>query len=267
MQADSVRWKGRGTRAGAMLRVWAPLLVALALATNGAVAAPLPPNRPAELGRGGATPPATPSPPLPPSPTPPGATATPSSPDRTCLEELRRAGVTAEAAPQPKPEDASCQIEAAVRLSSFTVASGKASIALPEGPVVACRFARPFADWVTNIAAPLLGAVRGSPVTAVRTGPGFQCRARNGQAGGKPSAHGTGLAIDIAGFDFAQGPPLTIKPNGHSETDSSALAAIRQAGCGWFTTVLGPGSDPYHADHLHLDILLHGSSDRYRICQ
>jgi hypothetical protein len=42
---------------------------------------------------------------------------------------------------------------------------------------------------------------------------------------------------------------------------------VRQAACGWFTTVLGPGSDEAHHDHLHVDIQQHGSSDRYRICQ
>ena len=175
--------------------------------------------------------------------------------------------MTAEAAPQPKPADASCQIETPVRLSSVTAPVSTALIALPENPVVACRLARPFAEWVGKIAAPLLGVTRGAPLRAIRTGPGFECRSRNRQAGEKPSAHGTGLAVDISSFDFAEGPPLTIKPNGHSDAEVAALAAIRQAACGWFTTVLGPGSDPYHGDHLHLDVLLHGSSDRYRICQ
>ena len=44
-------------------------------------------------------------------------------------------------------------------------------------------------------------------------------------------------------------------------------AALRIAACGWFTTILGPGSDEAHHDHLHVDIEQHGSSDRYRICQ
>jgi hypothetical protein len=39
------------------------------------------------------------------------------------------------------------------------------------------------------------------------------------------------------------------------------------AGCGWFTTVLGPGSDEAHANHIHVDILQHGSSNHYRIFQ
>jgi hypothetical protein len=188
-------------------------------------------------------------------------------PDVSCLDALRAAGVTAEAAPQPKPADASCQIETPVRLSAVSTPVSKAPIGLPENPVVACRLARPFAEWAGRIAAPLLVAARGASLKAIRTGPGFECRSRNRQAGEKPSAHGTGLAVDISGFEFGEGPPLTVKPNGHSELDANALAAIRQAACGWFTTVLGPGSDPYHGDHLHLDVLLHGSSERYRICQ
>jgi len=47
----------------------------------------------------------------------------------------------------------------------------------------------------------------------------------------------------------------------------ATVDAIRIAACGWFTTVLGPGSDEAHTDHMHVDILQHGSSDRFRICQ
>ena len=36
---------------------------------------------------------------------------------------------------------------------------------------------------------------------------------------------------------------------------------------GWFTTILGPGTDAAHATHWHLDIMKHGSSEYYRICQ
>jgi len=47
----------------------------------------------------------------------------------------------------------------------------------------------------------------------------------------------------------------------------NVVDAARTAACGWFTTVLGPGSDAAHTDHLHVDTTLHGTSDRYRICQ
>ncbi|PNE10901.1 MAG: hypothetical protein CR217_11905 [Beijerinckiaceae bacterium] len=67
-------------------------------------------------------------------------------------------------------------------------------------------------------------------------------------------------------FELASGEILPIKPNG-DEHLRGTVDAIRVAACGWFTTVLGPGSDAAHAEHLHVDILQHGSSDRYRICQ
>jgi hypothetical protein len=83
---------------------------------------------------------------------------------------------------------------------------------------------------------------------------------------GKRSAHAQGLAIDIAGFELAGGSVLRIKQEIGAVPDP-ALAALRTAGCGWFTTILGPGSDEAHHDHLHVDIQQHGSSERYRICQ
>ena len=42
---------------------------------------------------------------------------------------------------------------------------------------------------------------------------------------------------------------------------------LRTSACGYFTTVLGPGSNEAHKNHLHFDLALHGKSDNYRICQ
>ena len=47
--------------------------------------------------------------------------------------------------------------------------------------------------------------------------------------------------------------------------DGSFLEAIRKGACTHFTTVLGPGSDPYHGDHFHVDVLRRKGG--YRICQ
>ncbi|MDB5511590.1 MAG: extensin family protein [Enterovirga sp.] len=162
-----------------------------------------------------------------------------------------------------------CAVETPVRLKSVAdpYEAGR-SIALPDEPVVACRYAAAFAPWLGRVAAPVAKAGRGSALVAVRTGPGFQCRGRNRQAGEKLSAHGEGLALDIAGLVFADGRTMTVvqglAPEGGGHP---AFEAIRTAACGWFTTVLGPGSDAFHTDHLHLDIQRHGASDRYRICQ
>jgi hypothetical protein len=113
----------------------------------------------------------------------------------------------------------------------------------------------------------MLAGVLKTELKAVHTGPGLECRHRNRAVSGKLSAHAEGLAIDIAAFELADGSRLNIKPTGQPEQGRAVLETVRRAGCGWFTTILGPGSDAAHADHLHVDVQQHGSSDRYRICQ
>ncbi len=112
--------------------------------------------------------------------------------------------------------------------------------------------------------APLVTGSLNTELKNVRTGPGFECRNRNRATTAKLSAHAEGLAIDIAGFELANGSTLRITPE---DPPNPALTALRTAACGWFTTVLGPGSDAAHAAHLHVDGQQHGSSNRYRICQ
>ena len=40
---------------------------------------------------------------------------------------------------------------------------------------------------------------------------------------------------------------------------------MKQSACTNFTTVLGPGSDSYHENHIHVDLLERPGS--YRLCQ
>lgn len=184
----------------------------------------------------------------------------------SCLARLVAAGHRADAVPKPSA-DASCAIEDPVSLTGIAdpAVPGR-TIALPGAPVLGCAFAETFGAFVGEVASPILAGRFGGPLASVQTGPGFQCRPRNNQPGAKPSAHGRGLAIDIAGFTMADGHAMAVKPGGSGPPDR-AFAALRRSACGWFTTVLGPGSDAFHTDHMHVDTEWHGSSDRYRICQ
>jgi len=60
------------------------------------------------------------------------------------------------------------------------------------------------------------------------------------------------------------GQHVVLQPAGEV---AEAFRAVRTAACGWFTTVLGPGADSFHANNMHLDIEQHGSSGSYRICE
>jgi hypothetical protein len=224
---------------------------------------PLPPRRPPDA--------PSPAPPVAAQPEPSPATkgdAPPAAlPADLCLASLKAAGFEVEATEPPKTSNELCRIETPVRLKAVPVPTRpEGAVRLTEQPILACRFAGPFGHWIGDLVAPLVAGIKNTELKAVRTGPGFECRNRNGAPSGKLSAHAQGLAIDIAGFELANGSTLRIKPDPGSVPDP-ALASLRTAACGWFTTILGPGSDEAHHDHLHVDIQQHGSSDRYRICQ
>jgi hypothetical protein len=187
--------------------------------------------------------------------------------DEGCLDRLKSAGFTFESATQHAASNPACVIDTPVKLIAVPLgARPSASVRLPEEPMLACRFAERFGHFVGDLAAPLIAGRLSFDLKGVRTGPGYECRNRNRAASGHISAHALGIAVDVAGFELTNGKALPIKPNGDTR-GHAAVEAIRTAACGWFTTVLGPGSDAAHSDHMHLDILTHGSSDRYRICQ
>jgi hypothetical protein len=187
--------------------------------------------------------------------------------DEACLSRLRAAGVRFDIATMPVAAKAACTIQIPVRLKSVTTrARAVTEIRLPEEPVVSCEFAERLTAWLGHLVAPLITGVMSTDLRAVHTGPGYECRNRNGAAVGKLSAHAIGKAIDISGFELSSGKFIHVKPEGE-EAMRDVVDSVRTAACGWFTTVLGPGSDAAHTDHLHVDIALHGTSDRYRICQ
>ena len=66
---------------------------------------------------------------------------------------------------------------------------------------------------------------------------------------------------------------MTVKscPSGDStasdKIDGALMKTLRTTACGYFTTILGPGSNDAHKEHFHFDIGLHGASANYRICE
>jgi hypothetical protein len=183
--------------------------------------------------------------------------------DDACLARLRAADVRFDIPAPPAAGRTACVIDVPVRLRSLAARTRTAAeVRLPQEPVMSCEFAERLTGWLGNVVAPVIAGRMSADLRAVRTGPGYECRNRNGAAVGKLSGH----AIDITSFELSGGKSIPIKPDG-DETAQNVVASVRTAACGWFTTVLGPGADEAHADHLHVDMLLHGASDRYRICQ
>ncbi|HBY30168.1 MAG TPA: extensin, partial [Bradyrhizobium sp.] len=80
--------------------------------------------------------------------------------------------------------------------------------------------------------------------------------------GAQLSEHGRANALDVRAFGLANGKSISL-------TDRSVPRDLREtvlhSVCARFSTVLGPGSDWYHEDHIHLDLAERRSN--YRICQ
>ena len=234
------------------------MLAALALACAAAGEAmadepPLPPPRPSEF----AAPAQTPAKPQSEAPNEGAAS--------TCLAKLIATGASAEAASAPATSVEGCGIDAPVRMSSIT-ASGGDVVSLLDRPLLACEFATVLADYVRLIVAPLGQAMLHAKVAGIETGPGYACRTQDRIAGAKISAHGHGLAVDFVAIALADKRRILIERQTGAD-EASFVRAVRTAACGWFTTVLGPGADSFHANNMHLDIEQHGSSGSYRICK
>lgn len=133
------------------------------------------------------------------------------------------------------------------------------------GALMRCETARALGHWLKDTVGPTLEvAMPDRKITGIVTGSTYACRLRNSASEGKISEHARGNAIDIAAFRLDDGSQISMKPRDEDGTMEGAFQRTVSAGaCLYFRTVLAPGSDATHEDHLHLDILERTSEYRY----
>lgn len=153
-----------------------------------------------------------------------------------------------------------CGGEDLVRLEAV-VLPDKRRVTLKPAATLRCKMASEVADWVRSDIAPLATGL-GSEVNTLDDYDSYDCRARNGVSGAKLSEHGHANAIDVHGFGLADGRSIVL-------TDPVVPRELREnvlhSACTRFATVLGPGSDGHHEEHIHLDLI--ERHNNYRICQ
>ncbi|MES0031159.1 extensin family protein [Mesorhizobium sp. M0040] len=125
------------------------------------------------------------------------------------------------------------------------------SIAIGPEPELNCQMAEAAARFAASVIQPAAKAEFGADIKSIGQASAFVCRSRNG--GGKLSEHAFGNALDIASFKLSDGKEIDVGP-APPEKDAKFLNAVRKAACGPFKTVLGPGSDADHSQHLHFDL-------------
>lgn len=126
-----------------------------------------------------------------------------------------------------------------------------------------CATALAGARWAADVVVPLSRRLGRGDLVAIDQGTSYLCRPR---ADGAMSEHAWGNALDVMGFRFSDGDPLPVQPRaGDGTLEEAFQRAVRAGACLDFPTVLGPGSDADHADHLHLDIKSRDAG--FRICE
>ena len=137
----------------------------------------------------------------------------------------------------------------------------KRRVSVKPAAILRCAMAAALADWIRTDMAPLAESL-GSTISDLDNFDSFECRGRNRVAGARLSEHGRANALDIRAIKLANGRSISLTDRTvPRETRESVLHSM----CARFPTVLGPGSDWYHEDHIHLDLM--ERRNNYKICQ
>jgi hypothetical protein len=163
-----------------------------------------------------------------------------------CRERLAALGVEFEEHKAESNPEIGCSIPYPLVLKSL----GK-SIAIGPAPELNCPMAEAAARFAADVIQPAAKAEFGADLKSINQASAFVCRPRHGTR--KLSEHAFGNALDIASFTLSDGRKIEVGPT-PPEKDGKFLNAMRKAACGPFKTVLGPGADPDHALHLHIDL-------------
>jgi hypothetical protein len=166
--------------------------------------------------------------------------------ESSCRERLKALGVEFEEHKAEHDAEIGCSIPYPIILKTL----GK-SISVSPGTELNCPMAEAAARFVADVVQPTAKAEFGADLKSVNQASAFVCRPRNGTR--KLSEHAFGNALDIASFTLSDDRKIEVGP-APPEKDAKFLDAVRKAACGPFKTVLGPGADPDHALHFHLDL-------------
>jgi Extensin-like protein C-terminus len=128
---------------------------------------------------------------------------------------------------------------------------------------LACPIVAALDQWVSEAVQPAAMRWFGQPVVAIKQISAYSCRGMNGNSHARISEHAFGNALDIAAFTLADGRRITVKDGWHgSPEEQGFLRDVQGAACERFTTVLAPGYNVYHYNHIHVDLMRRASGHR-----
>ena len=194
----------------------------------------------------------------------PAVTAAPSvepKPDQITLSACRlRLTTLAVASSLPPLGTGECEVDDALALEAV-ILPDQTRVAVTPPAVLRCTFAEAVVHWVREDVAPAVREL-GAPLKGIDNYASYDCRGRNRVIGAKVSEHGKGNALDMRSLRLANGQVIGLTD---LKVAKDLRESLRRGACARFATVLGPGSDGYHENHVHVDLAQRRSG--HRMCQ
>ena len=139
-------------------------------------------------------------------------------------------------------------------------------VALKPAATLACPIVSVLDRWLADAVQPAAMRWFGVRVAEIKQISAYSCRGMNGNSRAHISEHAFGNALDIAAFVLADGRRISVKDGWRGMPEEQGfLRDVQGAACAQFNTVLAPGSNAAHHDHIHVDLMRRSS--RRAICR
>ncbi|WP_440642002.1 extensin family protein [Bradyrhizobium sp. PUT101] len=139
-------------------------------------------------------------------------------------------------------------------------------VAIKPTATLACPIVSELDRWLADTVQPSAMRWFGVRVAEIKQISAYSCRGMNGNSRAHISEHAFGNALDISAFVLADGRRVTVKDGWRGMPEEQGfLRDVQSGACAHFTTVLAPGSNVFHYDHIHVDLMRRAS--RRLICQ
>ena len=125
---------------------------------------------------------------------------------------------------------------------------------------LACPLVSRLDKWIATAVQPAALHWFRQPVVEIKQISAYSCRGMNGNAYARISEHAFGNALDIAEFELADGRKVSVQYGWHGAPEEQGfLRDVQAAACEEFSTVLAPGANIYHYNHIHVDLMRRSS--------
>jgi extensin-like protein len=125
---------------------------------------------------------------------------------------------------------------------------------------LACPLVSALDQWISMAVQPAALKWFRVPVVEIKQISAYSCRGMNGNPNAHISEHAFGNALDIAEFSLADGRRISVQYGWHgSPEEQGFLRDVQAAACAEFSTVLAPGANVYHYNHIHVDLMRRAS--------